>query len=374
MNYASVWGQQNMTLDARRNQAYYDALKQVITPDSVVLDLGAGLGILGLLAAQLGAKKVYAVDPEATIQVAKDIARQNGYGERFKCLKGKIEKVDLPEKVDVIISVFTGNFLLQEDLLPSLFYARDKYLRPGGVMIPSAARMEAVPVFAPEMYQTNIACWSELHFGIDHSEARKYAGQAIYFTRSELAHAKYLAEPIELLAMDFYKSKSTNCNVEKIYQIDETNLCHGWAGWFAMQLGDKWLSTAPHEPRLHWGSAFLPLDPPLEMQQRTEVKFRLQRPPQGDWSWRVISDAGSQQHSTFFALPLSLKSVQQMSPEYQPKLNKKGEAALYVLSHSDGNSSVQQLSQELSQKYPETFSEFVHAVNFVRGLVGQMAE
>lgn len=72
MSYLAVQGQQIMTLDYRRNQAYYEALKRVITSDSVVLDLGAGLGVLGLLAAQLGAKRVYLVEPEAIVHVAKD--------------------------------------------------------------------------------------------------------------------------------------------------------------------------------------------------------------------------------------------------------------------------------------------------------------
>jgi predicted RNA methylase len=125
-----------MTLDARRNQAYFEALKQVITPDSIVLDLGAGLGIHGLLSARLGAKRVYLVEPEDIITVAKDIAKANGYHDRVVCLQGKIEEVDIPELVDAIVSVFTGNFLLQEDLLPSLFYARDRYLKPDGTLIP----------------------------------------------------------------------------------------------------------------------------------------------------------------------------------------------------------------------------------------------
>ncbi len=374
MNYALIRDQRNMALDERRNQAYYEALKEVITPESVVLDLGAGLGILGMLAAQLGAKKVYLVEPEAIINVAKEIVKKNGYGDRIQCLQGKIEELELPEQVDVIISVFTGNFLLQEDLLPSLFYARDKYLRSGGVMIPSAARMEAVPVAASTMYQDNIACWSEPHLGIDHNEARKYASQAIYFARTELASAKYLAKPQELLKMDFYQCNSTDCNVETKFDLDETDLCHGWAGWFAMQLGNKWLSTAPHEPPLHWSTAFLPLDPPLQMQQGMTVKFKLQRPPKGDWNWKITSDSGSQQHSTFFSLPLSLKSIKQMSPEYSPKLNEKGKAALYVLSHSNGELSIEQLSQEISQKYPKLFTAPMKAVNFVRSLVGQMSE
>lgn len=369
MSYLAVQGQQIMTLDYRRNQAYYEALKQVITPESVVLDLGAGLGILGMLAAQLGAKRVYLVEPEAIIQVAKNIAQQNGYGDRIQCLQGTIEEVDLPEPVDVIISVFTGNFLLQEDLLPSLFYARDKYLKPGGVMIPSAARMEAVPVSAPEIYQKNIACWSEPHFGIDHSEARQYVSQSVYFTRSELAQAQYLAQPAQLLAMDFHQCQSTNCNVEITYTIKEPGLCHGWVGWFTMELGNQWLSTAPHEPPVHWSSAFLPLDPPLEIHQETKVLFKLQRPIFGDWSWRVTTAQETQQHSTFFSLPLNLKAIKQQSLEYQPQLSEKGKAALYVLSHSDGTLSIQQLSNHLIKEYPQLFPQPEKVLNFVRKLV-----
>jgi predicted RNA methylase len=171
MSYASVSGQQSMAYDLRRNQAYYQALAKVITPDSVVLDLGAGLGVLGILAAKLGAKRVYLVEPEDVITVTNKIVQANGLSERVHCLQGKIEDIDLPEQVDVIISVFTGNFLLGEDLLPSLFYARDKYLKPDGILIPEAGVMQAAPIFAPDIYRENITCWSEPHLEIDYSPA-----------------------------------------------------------------------------------------------------------------------------------------------------------------------------------------------------------
>lgn len=227
MSYLYVHGQQSMTLDSRRNEAYAQALAKVIAPDSVVLDLGAGLGIHGLLAAKLGAKRVYLVEPEDIITVAKEIARANGYGDRVQCLQGKIEEINLPEPVDAIVSVFTGNFLLEEDLLPSLFYARDKYLKPGGVLVPQGAVMEAVPVCAPELYQQEIASWSQPHMEIDHSPARTYASQAIYYYKKDLAKARYLAAPASLLALDFYHASSTHCQTEVKYTITESGLCHG---------------------------------------------------------------------------------------------------------------------------------------------------
>ncbi|MEN9565595.1 MAG: hypothetical protein RLZZ69_791 [Cyanobacteriota bacterium] len=169
--------------------------------------------------------------------------------------------------------------------------------------------------------------------------------------------------------MDFYQSTTNHCEAEVNYKITNSGLCHGWVGWFAMQLGDKWLSTAPHDPPLHWSAAFLPLDPPLELQAGEEVTFKLQRPPFGDWSWKVKTNSQAQQHSTFFAMPMSLKRIKQISPQYQPRLSEKGKAAQYVLTHTDGNTSVDELSKQVINDFPQLFPNPQKALNFVRGLI-----
>ncbi len=373
MSYASVQGQHTMALDQRRNEVYAQVLSQVITPDSVVLDVGAGLGIHGLLAAKLGAKRVYLVEPEDIIMVAKEIANSNGFGDRVVCLQGPIEEVDLPEQVDVITSVFTGNFLLEEDLLPSLFYARDRYLKPGGLMLPQAGVMQAVPICAPELYATELEVWSQPHLGLDHSVARPYVSQSILYYRKELADARYLADPIDLFALDFHQATDINCQISVDYTITESGICHGLAGWFKMQLGENWLSTAPHEPPLHWSAAFLPLDPPLAVEVGDRLTFSLHRPAFGDWNWTVQTAETKQSHSTFFSQPMTLASIKKNSLDYLPQKNLQGEAALEVLSHSDGTVSVQTLSDTLCQKYPQLFPNQQKAINFVRKLVGRFA-
>jgi predicted RNA methylase len=373
MSYNYIQGQHSMALDLRRNEAYARALSQVITPESVVLDLGAGLGIHGLLAAKLGAKRVYLVEPEDIITVAKEIAHLNGLSEQIICLRGTIEEIELPEKVDVITSVFTGNFLLEEDLLPSLFYARDHYLKPGGCLLPQAGVMEAVPVCAPEIYQSDLAVWSEPHLGLDHSIVRSYVSQSVFYYRKDLDKVRYLAEPLELFDLDFYQATDTNCQVSIDYTITESGLCHGWVGWFKMQLGDNWLSTAPHEPPLHWGAAFLPLDPPVAVQAGEKITFTLQRPPFADWSWAVETTEAKQSHSTFFSMPISLDSLKKTSLGYQPLTNEKGEAALYVLSHSNGAISVEILSTNLCDKYPRLFPNQQKSIKFVQKLVSSFS-
>src|SRR4029079_14501434 len=116
MSYVVVSSHRGMALDAGRNEAYARALAAAITPDSVVLDLGAGTGVHGLMAARLGARRVYLVEPEDIIALAEENVRANGLQDVVRCIQGRIEDVTLPEPVDVIVSVLTGNFLIPEPL------------------------------------------------------------------------------------------------------------------------------------------------------------------------------------------------------------------------------------------------------------------
>jgi len=181
MTYKHILGHRSMVLDNYRNALYADAIDNVVNPESVVLDLGAGLGLHGLLAARAGAKKVYLVEPEVELDVVARIADQNGLSDRIQCFPSTIEESQLPEPVDIIISVFTGNFLLEEDLLPSLFYARDKYLSNNGILIPHRAKMEVVPVYAPDYFDKHISDWSEPSQNINFELVREFAANNIYY-------------------------------------------------------------------------------------------------------------------------------------------------------------------------------------------------
>ena len=150
-----------MVFDEIRNKFYSDAIKALVTQDSVVMDLGAGLGLHGLIAARTGAKKVYLVEPERVILAAAKVAKENNLSEKIECFQTKIEGLELPQPVDVIISVFTGNFLLQEDLLPSLFYARDKHLAKKGRLIPDQAKMFVQPISSAKLFNEKIGRWAE---------------------------------------------------------------------------------------------------------------------------------------------------------------------------------------------------------------------
>ena len=73
-----------MIADNVRMDAYAFALKTAVTPDSVVLDIGAATGIHALLACKFGARKVYAVESNDAIHLARELAQANGFADRIQ--------------------------------------------------------------------------------------------------------------------------------------------------------------------------------------------------------------------------------------------------------------------------------------------------
>ncbi len=373
MSYGSVSGQRTMALDAVRNEAYSAALKQAVGPDSVVMDLGSGTGIHGLFAARLGARRVYLVEPEDILAVAEEIVRANGLQDTVRCLHGRLEDLPLPEPVDVIVSVLTGNFLLTEDLLETLFYARARALKPGGLLIPSAATMEAVPVSAPAVHAAEIAAWSVHQHGIDLSPARVYAANTIFYRVDGLRNLAYLAEPLTLATLDFYRDDYRAVQAEVTYEITESGICHGWVGWFSMKLGERWLSTSPRAEALHWSPAFLPLDPPVAFEKGEQVSFVLSRAPFGDWTWKMRSGSTTQRHSTLLSAPMKAATLKRASLEYVPSLNPEGHALAHVLSQCNGSTTMEAIAGTLRDRYPERFHSPAEALRFVQGIVKRHA-
>lgn len=124
-------------------------------------------GILSMFCAKAGAKQVIAVDKSDIITKARENIFNNGLADTITCLHGTIEDLTLPvDKVDVIVSEWMGYFLLYEAMLPSVLYARDRYLKPDGILAPSSCSMWIAPVADPEYTSDHIAFWRDV-YGFD---------------------------------------------------------------------------------------------------------------------------------------------------------------------------------------------------------------
>src|SRR5262249_29502201 len=135
-----------MLLDQVRGEAYQAAIASSVKPGDVVLDFGAGSGILSMLAARAGARRVYALERTETPQLARQTVRLNGFDDRITVVHAAIETAILPEQVSLIVSEWLGTIGVDENLLAPLVLARDRWLRPAGRMLPELVTSWMAPV------------------------------------------------------------------------------------------------------------------------------------------------------------------------------------------------------------------------------------
>lgn len=163
--YAHFGIHYDMLSDKVRTETYRDAIlnnKETIK-DKVVLDLGCGTGILSMFSATAGAKKVYALDQSEIIYHAMDIIRENNLQDVIKLVKGRLENTKLDEKVDIIVSEWMGYFLLFEGMLDSVIYARDHFLKPGGLLLPNRCNISLVANGDVDTHKRLIDYWSDVY-------------------------------------------------------------------------------------------------------------------------------------------------------------------------------------------------------------------
>lgn len=121
-NYWSMTeGVFNCLIDEERTLAFGKAIASTVRPGDVVVDMGTGSGVLAMLAVRAGAKRVYAVELDRNnIATLEAVFRANGLADQIVLVAGDVTKVDLPEKVDVILGEMIATALLEELQVPAM--------------------------------------------------------------------------------------------------------------------------------------------------------------------------------------------------------------------------------------------------------------
>lgn len=160
---------ETMLKDTVRTDAYRDFIynNKHLFKGKIVLDIGCGTGILSMFCAKAGAAHVYAIDKSAILDKARENIFHNGLSSTITCLRGRVEDIILPvDKVDIIVSEWMGYCLLYEAMLPSVLFARDRYLKPDGLLVPSHNTIFVAPVSDPEYVTESVSFWRDV-YGFD---------------------------------------------------------------------------------------------------------------------------------------------------------------------------------------------------------------
>ncbi|KAI4266623.1 MAG: hypothetical protein L6R38_008638 [Xanthoria sp. 2 TBL-2021] len=265
---------ETMLRDSVRTDAYRDFIyeNKNLFAGKVVLDVGCGSGILSLFCARAGAAKVIAVDNSSIINKAREIVYVNGLSDTIQCLSGKIEELILPVKqVDIIISEWMGYCLMYEAMLDSVLWARDRYLAPDGLMIPSHATLR-VSLFADdEEIADKVAYWSSV-YGFDMScmLARAYDEVEIRTVRPKAVPSRsevILQLPLHTIGKDELTFNGVDFVLETQRDIDQL---HGFVIHFDIafaasrehdiQEAKVTFSTGPSGRETHWQQALALID------------------------------------------------------------------------------------------------------------------
>ena len=255
----------DMILDAERNAAYNMAIQKAVAAKKSFksgskvhcLDMGAGSGLLSMMAARAGADYTYAAEMNAHMcDVAEECTIMNGFLDKILVLDRDVRRMDVLRKpdgtapeierpVDIAIFEVFDSGLIGEGVLHILAAAKAKLLMPDASLVPCRAEVYAQPI---QMRLSN-------SHGLDIQQANRWRWRSDY-EGVELGrnkdHWRPLAEPTKVFSFDFYDVQQCALDNQNILTFDITTdgVCNAVAMWFKLHLDDEIsLSTSPYEEK-----------------------------------------------------------------------------------------------------------------------------
>lgn len=296
-----------MIADAPRIDAYAAALRHTVKPDSVVMDLGCGPGVFALLACKLGARRVYAVEPNNVIGLAREAAVANDLADRIQFFEKLSTEITLEEPATIIVSDLRGVLPWFQQHIPSIIDARERLLARGGTLIPRRDILWAAVVEAADQYEELVAPWEDKRFELDLSAGTRLITNT--WRKTRIQPEQLLVEPVRWTTIDYHEVNSPDVQAEISFRAARKGTAHGVAVWFDSELaGGIGFSNHPGGPELIYGTGLFPFSQPVEVMENDRITLRLAAKMVGDdyvWRWDTDFPKTSFKQSTFFGVPLS---------------------------------------------------------------------
>ena len=276
--------------DRVRSGAYLDAMRHVITPDSVVLNIGAGTGLFAMLAVKLGARRVFAIETNNIISLATQIAKANGMADRIEFIKGMSTETELDEPADVIVSDLRGVLPHFEQHIASIVDARQRLLAPDGILLPQVDKIWAALVRTPSYYKRRYdRNWLQNDFGLDMTPARSMLTNDWH--RTHLRASQLISDPVLAATIDYTSVVDENMSASISWPFDHPELSHGLALWFDTTIyGEHGFSNRPGLPKLIYGQAFFPFDHPIQINVDESITVAISaKVIGGEYIWKWIT-------------------------------------------------------------------------------------
>ena len=370
-----------MISDRARLSAYEAALREVVRPGATVVDLGAGCGVLGLLACRMGAARVHAVEPTPIIEIARSAARANGYSDRFTFYEMQSNQVAIPARADVIVSDLRGALPVFGRHLEIIADARSRLLRSDGVLVPRRDVLYAAIVSIPAAQERLFSPWSDNGLDLDFSAARRYVEHTSIKVNAQ--PDQIVAPPVQWHVIDYSTVSSPHIQGVARFTVPDNTSCNGILVWFDSELSSRSaFSNSPAAPRMIYGQSLFPWPHAVDLTAGDRVTAALRADLVGDdyvWTWRTqirTSQAGAQtvvfDQTTHKATVRSLRDLGLASANNIPVENGRLALVRTVLSMVDGHASYETIARHVVERHQGRYRDWRDALRDVIAITDEL--
>ena len=298
MSRPGGWGSASahiaMLGDRQRTESYLAAVRAVVRPGDVVVDMGAGTGVLSVAAAQAGASHVYAIEASGIGTAAEAIFRANGCEDRITLIGGVSAEVELPERADVLLSEVISHDVLSEGIVGYFADARRRLLKTAARFVPSRVKVLALPVALPEKLIRRVTFTSgtldtwRSRYGIDFSPLQQAAPSSLSLLIDPMRLAgRVLGTPVLVFDANLATADTEVRCVDGAFTATESEYANGVLICFDAELAPG-IRLTTHPDRVgrdnHWSHRAWVLAEPvmLEAGRRYHLSYSYQSPGRPD--------------------------------------------------------------------------------------------
>ncbi|XP_057978253.1 protein arginine N-methyltransferase 1.6 isoform X2 [Malania oleifera] len=261
----------DMLNDSRRNRAFRQAIYKTVTKPCHVLDIGAGTGLLSMMAARamgFGDSNVSSSTEGMVtacesylpmVKLMRKVLRRNGMERKIKVINKRSDDlklgVDITSRADVLVSEILDSALLGEGLIPTLQHAHDMLLVENPQTVPYRATTYGQLVESTflwnlhDLYNNEAKALDDIHLVPTCLETILRVKPQQYAMHCDaIRDIKLLSDPFKIFEFDFWKRPDNYGETELLVKTTSDGRVHALISWWILQLdseGTIFYTTAP---------------------------------------------------------------------------------------------------------------------------------
>jgi len=268
-HFYGVTYQKQLLSDRIRTGVLHDAIKELVKPGDVVVDVGTGSGILSIFAARAGARKVYAIESTPIARLARQVVADNGLSHIIEVIEADARVAQLGELADVLISECLGNFVLSDAMLNVLVDCK-RMLKPNAIICPGLVRFMMAPAnLEPLMGALN--WWKDPHYEVNWNACYRSAQNDVYPV--QVPPELLSAEP-KVSGRVFITEPPPKDPQHVLWTFDKATSVDAVVGWFTAELSPSVMLDTSPAVQTCWGQVAFPI-PPIDVVPGDQLDFTL---------------------------------------------------------------------------------------------------